>query len=142
MTFEISQIRIPTDPGIYLMKDSEQKIIYIGKAKNLKNRVKSYFLKNQNYKTQKLVENISDIEFVLTDNESEAFLLESNMIKKYRPRFNIELKDQQRYTYLRISDEKYPRLLVARRTRDGKFLGKDKNLCAITQKSMSRISSR
>jgi len=123
MTFDISKIHIPSNPGIYLMKDSDGKIIYIGKAKNLKNRVRSYFLKNQNYKTQKLVENISDIEFVLTDNESEAFLLESNMIKKHRPKFNIELKDQQRYTYLRISNEKYPRLLVARRTRDGKFLG-------------------
>ena len=108
MTFDISKIIIPTNPGIYLMKDSNKKIIYIGKAKNLKNRVRSYFNKNQNYKTQKLVENIFDIEFVLTDNESEAFLLESNMIKKYRPRFNIELKDQQRYTYLRLSDEKYP----------------------------------
>lgn len=123
MTFDISKINIPSNPGIYLMKDSDKKIIYIGKAKNLKNRVRSYFLKNQNYKTQKLVENISDIEFVLTDNESEAFLLESNMIKKHRPKFNIELKNQQRYTYLRISNEKYPRLLVARRTRDGKFLG-------------------
>ncbi len=123
MTFDISKIHIPTNSGIYFMKDSHKKIIYIGKAKNLKNRIRSYFLKNQNYKTQKLVENISDIEFVLTDNESEAFLLESNMIKKYRPKFNIELKDQQRYTYLRISNEKYPRLLVARRTRDGKFLG-------------------
>jgi len=123
MTFNISKIHIPSNPGIYLMKDYNGKIIYIGKAKNLKNRVRSYFLKNQNYKTQKLVENISDIEFVLTDNESEAFLLESNMIKKHRPKFNIELKDQQRYTYLRISNEKYPRLLVARRTRDGKFLG-------------------
>jgi excinuclease ABC subunit C len=123
MTFDISKIHIPSNPGIYLMKDYDKKIIYIGKAKNLKNRVRSYFLKNQNYKTQKLVENISDIEFVLTDNESEAFLLESNMIKKHRPKFNIELKDQQRYTYLRISNEKYPRLLVARRTHDGKFLG-------------------
>ena len=70
MTFDISKITIPTNPGIYLMKDSDDKIIYIGKAKNLKNRVRSYFNKNQNYKTQKLVENISDIEFVLTDNES------------------------------------------------------------------------
>ena len=123
MPFDISRINIPSNPGIYLMKNSDQKIIYIGKAKNLKNRVRSYFLKNQNYKTQKLVDNICDIEFVLTDNESEAFLLESNMIKKHRPKFNIELKDQQRYTYLRISNEKYPRLLVARRTHDGKFLG-------------------
>ena len=140
MTFDISKITIPTDPGIYLMKDSDGTIIYIGKAKNLKKRVKSYFLKNQNYKTQKLVQNISDIEFVLTDNESEAFLLESNMIKKYRPRFNIELKDQQRYTYLRISDEKYPRLLVARRTRDGKFLGKGKTFGPFTQGSSKLLT--
>jgi len=140
MTFNISKITLPTNPGIYLMKDSDGKIIYIGKAKNLKNRVKSYFLKNQNYKTQKLVKNISYIEFVLTDNESEAFLLESNMIKKYRPRFNIELKDQQRYTYLRISDEKYPRLLVARRTRDGKFLGKGKTFGPFTQGSSKLLT--
>ncbi len=140
MTFAISKITIPTSPGIYLMKDSNEKIIYIGKAKNLKNRVKSYFLKNQNYKTQKLVENISDIEFVLTDNESEAFLLESNMIKKHRPKFNIELKDQQRYTYLRISDEKYPRLLVARRTRDGKFLGRGKIFGPFTQGSSKLLT--
>ena len=140
MTFDISKTILPTNPGIYLMKDSEGVIIYIGKAKNLKKRVKSYFLKNQNYKTQKLVENISDIEFVLTDNESEAFLLESNMIKKYRPRFNIELKDQQRYTYLRISDEKYPRLLVSRRTRDGKFLGKGKIFGPFTQGSSKLLT--
>jgi len=140
MTFDISKITIPTNPGIYLMKDFAGKIIYIGKAKNLKNRVKSYFLKNQNYKTQKLVENISDIEFILTDNESEAFLLESNMIKKHRPKFNIELKDQQRYTYLRISDEKYPRLLVTRRTRDGKFLGKGKTFGPFTQGSSKLLT--
>lgn len=126
MTFNISKLSIPTHPGIYLMKDSTGKIIYIGKAKNLKNRVRSYFTSNQNYKTQKLVEKIHDIEFILTDNESEAFLLESNMIKKHRPMYNIELKDQQRYTYLRLTEEKYPRLVVARRTRDGNFLGKGK----------------
>jgi excinuclease ABC subunit C len=140
MTFDISKITIPTDPGIYLMKDSDGQIIYIGKAKNLKNRVRSYFNKNQNYKTQKLVENISSIEFVLTDNESEAFLLESNMIKKYRPKFNIELKDQQRYTYLRISDEQFPRLLVSRRTRDGKFLGKGKTFGPFTQGSSKLLT--
>src|SRR3972149_6753354 len=104
MTFDISSINIPKHPGIYLMKDANYNIIYIGKAKNLKNRVKSYFLQNQNYKTQKLVEKICDIEFVLTDNEGEAYILESNMIKRYRPTYNIELKDQQRYTYLRLTD--------------------------------------
>jgi len=122
------------------MKDVDSKIIYIGKAKNLKNRVRSYFLKNQNYKTQKLVEKISEIEFVLTDNESEAFLLESNMIKQYRPMFNIELKDQQRYTYLRITDEHYPRLLVARRTRSGKFLGDGKVFGPFTSGSSKLLS--
>lgn len=115
----------PTYPGVYIMKGKDNDIIYIGKAKNLRRRVKSYFARrHENYKTQRLVEQVSDVEFIVTDTEGEAFLLESNMIKQYRPRFNIELKDQQRYTYLRVSDEKYPRLLVARRTRDGRFLGK------------------
>ncbi|MFL6430009.1 MAG: GIY-YIG nuclease family protein, partial [Nitrososphaeraceae archaeon] len=108
------------------MKDNEGKIIYIGKAKNLRNRVSSYFLKEYNkynWKTSQLVRKIKDIEFVVTDNEIEAFLLESNLIKRYRPVFNIELKDQQRYTYLRITDETFPRLLVARRNRNGEFYG-------------------
>ena len=108
------------------MKDSAGKTIYVGKAKNLQNRVRTYFAKNRDYKTQKLVEKIADIEFVVTDTEEEAFLLESNLIKRYRPHYNIELRDQQRYTYLRITDEQYPRLLVARRTRSGKFLGTGK----------------
>src|SRR5919199_5858416 len=125
--------QIPQSPGVYLMKDNEGKIIYIGKAKNLRNRVRSYFLKdnnnnnnnihNYNWKTSQLVRKIKDIEFVLTDNEIEAFLLESNLIKRYRPVFNIELKDQQRYTYLKITDEPFPRLLVARRNRSGEFHG-------------------
>ena len=77
-------------------------------------------------KPKNSVEKIADIEFVVTDTEEEAFLLESNLIKRYRPHYNIELRDQQRYTYLRITDEQYPRLLVARRTRSGKFLGTGK----------------
>ena len=140
MTFDISKISIPKEPGIYLMKDGSGKIIYIGKAKNLKNRVKTYFSKNQNYKTQKLVSKIKDLEFVLTDNESEAFLLESNMIKRYRPAYNIELKDQQRYTYLRVTNEKFPRLLVARRTRSGDFLGKGKIFGPFTKGSSKLLT--
>ncbi|HEY9490335.1 MAG TPA: GIY-YIG nuclease family protein, partial [Nitrososphaeraceae archaeon] len=107
------------------MKDNEDKIIYIGKAKNLRKRVSSYFSKhnNVNWKTSQLVSKISDIEFIVTDNEIEAFLLESNLIKRYRPLFNIELKDQQRYTYLKITAETFPRLLVARRNRNGEFYG-------------------
>ena len=140
MTLDISKVSIPSHPGIYIMKDETEKILYIGKAKNLKNRVKSYFLKNQNYKTQKLVEKIADIEFILTDNEEEAFLLEANMIKRYRPPYNIELKDQQRYTYLRITNEEYPRLMVARRTRTGQFLGGGKMYGPFTHGSSKMLS--
>ena len=121
-------LTLPYEPGVYMMKDKEGKIIYIGKAKNLRKRVLSYFNHKgsndaSNWKTSKLVSKIEDVEFLVTDNEIEAFLLESNLIKQYRPLFNIDLKDQQRYTYLKISDEKFPRLLVARRNRDGKFMG-------------------
>jgi excinuclease ABC subunit C len=125
--------KIPNNPGIYLMKDKTGKIIYIGKAKNLKNRIKSYCslnsennlkYKDKNFwKTLVLIKKVNDIEYILTDNEIEAFLLESNLIKKYRPIFNIELKDQQRYTYLKVTNEKFPRLLVARRNRNGNFQG-------------------
>jgi excinuclease ABC subunit C len=125
--------RVPTSPGVYLMKDSAGRVIYIGKAKNLQRRVGSYFRKqassdenherNDNWKTSRLIGKINDIDFVVTDNEIEAFLLESNLIKTYRPTFNIELKDQQRYTYLKVTDETFPRLLVARRNRKGEFYG-------------------
>ncbi len=140
MVLDISKLSIPSHSGIYIMKDSKENILYIGKAKNLKNRVRSYFVKNQNYKTQKLVEKIRDIEFVLTDNEEEAFLLESNMIKRYRPPYNIELKDQQRYTYLRITNETFPRLMVARRTRTGEFLGGGKVYGPFTHGSSKMLS--
>jgi excinuclease ABC subunit C len=126
MTLVLKEKRMPDEPGVYLMKDGEGKIIYVGKAKNLKKRVTSYFTRQDpdaGWKTAKLVSKIADIDFVVTDNEIEAFLLESNLIKRYRPVFNIELKDQQRYTYLKITDEPFPRLQVARRNRNGEFLG-------------------
>ena len=122
--FDVSGIDIPRQPGIYIMKDGAGQIIYIGKAKELRRRVRSYFNRTQDYKTTRLVESIGEIEFVLTDTEQEAYILESGMIKRHRPKFNIELKDQERYTYLRVTDEEYPRLVVARRTRDGRFIGK------------------
>lgn len=118
--------RIPEQPGVYLMKDETGAIIYVGKARVLRKRVASYFTKRASHaewKTSRLVSRIKDVEFVVTDNEIEAFLLESNLIKQYRPLFNIELKDQQRYTYLKITDETFPRLLVARRNRAGQFTG-------------------
>ena len=122
----LKEKRIPEQPGVYLMKDSTGGIIYIGKAKNLRKRISSYFIRQDlklGWKTSRLVSRIADIDFVVTDNEIEAFLLESNLIKRYRPVFNIELKDQQRYTYLKITDEAFPRLLVARRNRSGEFTG-------------------
>lgn len=140
MTFDISSIIIPEHPGIYLMKDNQGQVIYVGKAKNLRRRVRSYFTKGTDYKTSVLVQRIAGIEFVVTDNEGEAFILESNMIKRHRPRFNIELKDQQRYTYLRLSDEKYPRLLVARRSRDGTFAGKGKVFGPFTRGSSKLLT--
>ncbi|MGE0243046.1 MAG: excinuclease ABC subunit UvrC, partial [Nitrososphaeraceae archaeon] len=116
--------------GIYLMKDKMGKTIYIGKAKNIKNRISNYYNLNHNHsieknleKTKLMINKVYEIEFILTDNEVEAFILESNLIKRYRPIYNIELKDQQRYTYLKITDERFPRLLVARRNRNGEFLG-------------------
>lgn len=116
--------RIPREPGVYLMKDGEGRIIYIGKAKDLSKRVGSYFAKRDlDIKTARLVSRIADIEFVVTDSETEAFLLESSLIKRYRPAFNIELKDNSRYSYLKITDEPFPRLLVARRNRRGEFQG-------------------
>jgi excinuclease ABC subunit C len=122
----LKEKRIPEEPGVYLMRDTEGRTIYIGKAKNLRKRITSYFTKHDiklGWKTSRLIDKIADIDFVVTDNEIEAFLLESNLIKRYRPVYNIELKDQQRYTYLKITDEVFPRLLVARRNRAGEFTG-------------------
>ncbi|MER3407499.1 MAG: excinuclease ABC subunit C [Nitrososphaera sp.] len=128
---ELKYKRLPHEPGVYLMKDSGGRIIYIGKAKDLSKRVGSYFTKRHqgryyyyyDNKTARLVAEIADIEFVVTDNETEAFLLEANLIRRYRPEFNIDLKDNNRYTYLKITDEPFPRLLVTRRNRAGEFPG-------------------
>ena len=123
-TAAVREKRLPREPGIYLMKDEGGKIIYIGKAKDLSKRVASYFVRhNVNTKTGRLVAKIADLEFVVTDNETEAFLLEANLIRRYRPEFNIALRDNNRYSYLKITDEPFPRLLVARRNRSGEFQG-------------------
>lgn len=138
----------PSGPGVYLMKDDKLQVIYIGKAKNLNKRIKSYFthsrttpLERSSWKTKLLVSRIQSIDYVITDNEIEAFLLESNLIKKYRPIFNIELKDQQRYTYLKITDEKFPRLNVARRNRNGEFTGTNGEIIGPFVKGSSRYLS-
>lgn len=118
---------LTTEPGCYLMKNSEGKIIYVGKAKNLKRRVSSYFNREHTGKTKALVSNIVDFEYVVTTTEVESLLLEINLIKKYSPKYNIMLKDNKSYPYIEITDEKYPRLIISRprkiKNHKGKLFG-------------------
>jgi excinuclease ABC subunit C len=113
--------RIPQKPGVYLMMDSSGTVLYVGKAKNLKKRVASYFRKNQDSKTSRLVSRIKKIETIITDNEVEAFILENNLIKEHRPRYNVELRENRSYyPYIKVTSETYPRVLKTRtRQNDG-----------------------
>lgn len=109
---------LPTKPGVYIMKDATGRIIYIGKAINLRNRVRSYFHTPHSHspKVQRLVAEIDDLEYIITGSELEALILECNLIKKHRPRYNVRLKDDKRYPYIKISlQEDYPRLTITRR---------------------------
>lgn len=118
--------QLPDLPGCYLMKDSSGQIIYVGKAVNLKNRVRSYFRGAHDPKTERLVEKIADFETVIVKNEAEALILEANLIKEHDPHYNILMRDDKHYPYLRLTlDEEFPRLLVARRAKaDGsKYFG-------------------
>lgn len=117
---------LPDSPGIYQFKNAQGKIIYVGKAKNLKNRVKSYFNNSQTSpKTLALVNKIFDIDLILTDNELEALVLENNLIKELKPRYNINLKDDKSYPYIKITNEIFPRIYPTRKVvRDGsKYFG-------------------
>lgn len=105
---------LTTEPGCYLMKNDDDKVIYVGKAKNLKRRVSSYFNREHTGKTKALVENIKDFEYIVTATEVESLLLEINLIKKYSPKYNILLKDNKSYPYIEITNEKYPRLIISR----------------------------
>lgn len=108
---------LPDSPGCYQMRDENNKIIYVGKAKNLKNRVRSYFHGAHNAKTTKLVSEIRDFTYVITSSELEAFVLEINMIKEYDPKYNIMLTDDKTYPYIAITNEEHPRLIVTRNQR-------------------------
>ncbi|QQS32705.1 MAG: excinuclease ABC subunit UvrC [Acidobacteriota bacterium] len=113
---------LPTAAGIYIHKNEAGRIIYIGKAKNLRNRVRSYFQASRNLdpKTRQLVKYISDFEFIVVDNEVEALILESNLIKKHKPRFNIFLKDDKSYPHLKLTNEEFPKVVITRRlVKDG-----------------------
>lgn len=117
--------KLPDSPGVYLMKDGQDNIIYVGKAISLKNRVRQYFQSSKNHtsKVRVMVENIRDFEYIMTDSELEALILECNLIKKYRPKYNVLLKDDKDYPYIKITmEEDYPRVIMTR------TVEKDKNL--------------
>jgi excinuclease ABC subunit C len=110
-------LNLPTQPGCYLYRDKKGKIIYVGKAKNLRNRVRQYFHSDRahEYKTGDLIARIEDVDLIVTDNEIEALALESNLIKKYKPIFNVLLKDDKQYPHIKVTNETAPRAMIARK---------------------------
>src|SRR5207302_5843780 len=110
-------ILLPLNPGVYLYKDAHGKVIYVGKAKSLRARVRSYFSEERlaDAKTDTLITEARDVDYILVDNEKEALALENNLIKQWKPRFNILLRDDKTYPYIKLTAEKYPRVYVTRR---------------------------
>ena len=108
---------LPTSPGCYIHKDKNDTIIYVGKAKNLRNRVRSYFRGSHDTKTEALVSEIEDFEFIVTESNIEALLLEINLIKENKPKYNIMLKDDKSYPFIKITNETYPRLIITRQVK-------------------------
>ncbi|HSR33512.1 MAG TPA: GIY-YIG nuclease family protein, partial [Anaerolineae bacterium] len=109
---------LPTKPGVYLMKDANGTILYVGKAVNLRARVRSYFHVSAGHspKIQRLVAGIADFDFIVTASELEALILESNLIKRHKPKYNVRLKDDKRYPYIKITwQEDFPKVLIVRR---------------------------
>ena len=111
--------QLPLGPGVYLYKDAAEKVIYVGKAKSLRARVRSYFNEDRlaEAKTGTLISEARDIDYILLDNEKEALALENNLIKQYQPRFNVLLRDDKTYPYIKLTNERYPRVMVTRRLR-------------------------
>src|SRR5579871_4720930 len=109
--------QLPLLPGVYLYKDENGKVIYVGKAKNLRSRVRSYFNDERlaDVKTGTLIADARDVEYILVDNNKEALALENNLIKQWQPRFNILLRDDKTFPYIKLTNEKYPRVYVTRR---------------------------
>lgn len=127
---------LPSSPGVYIMKDGQNKIIYVGKAIVLKNRVRQYFQTNKNHspKVRAMVSHIADFETIITSSEVEALILECNLIKKYRPRYNISLKDDKSYPYIKVTiNEDFPRVFITRRIlKDGaRYFGPYTNVTAV-----------
>ncbi|AYC29792.1 excinuclease ABC subunit UvrC [Paenisporosarcina cavernae] len=134
---------LPDRPGVYLMRDRQGTIIYVGKAKILKNRVRSYFTGSHDGKTQRLVNEIVDFEYIVTSSDIEALILELNLIKKHDPKYNIMLKDDKTYPYIKITAEKHPRLITTRQVKKdkGKYFGPYPNAYAAnaTKKLLDRL---
>ncbi|MFC5558230.1 excinuclease ABC subunit UvrC [Ureibacillus thermophilus] len=134
---------LPELPGCYLMKDRQGTVIYVGKAKVLKNRVRSYFTGSHDGKTQLLVSEIEDFEYIVTSSDLEALILELNLIKQYDPKYNVMLKDDKSYPYIKITNEKYPRILTTRKVKKdkAKYFGPYPNVSAAneTKKLLNRI---
>lgn len=134
---------LPDQPGCYLMKDRQGTIIYVGKAKVLKNRVRSYFTGSHDGKTLRLVNEIEDFEYIVTSSNIEALLLELNLIKKYDPKYNIMLKDDKTYPFIKLTAEKHPKLIITRKVKKdkGKYFGPYPNVTAAneTKKLLDRI---
>jgi excinuclease ABC subunit C len=134
---------LPDQPGCYLMKDRFGTIIYVGKAKVLKNRVRSYFTGSHDGKTQRLVNEIKDFEYIVTSSNIEALILELNLIKKHDPKYNVMLKDDKTYPFIKITAERHPRLIVTRNVKkdNGKYFGPYPNVQAAreTKKLLDRL---
>lgn len=134
---------LPDQPGCYLMKDRQGTIIYVGKAKVLKNRVRSYFTGSHDGKTLRLVNEIEDFEYIVTSSNIEALVLEINLIKKHNPKYNINLKDDKTYPFIKITNEEHPRLIITRQVKKdkGKYFGPYPNVYSAneTKKVLDRI---
>ena len=134
---------LPAQPGCYLMKDRQGTIIYVGKAKVLKNRVRSYFTGSHDGKTLRLVNEIEDFEYIVTSSDMEALLLEINLIKKYDPKYNVMLKDDKSYPFIKLTAERHPKLIITRKVKkdSGKYFGPYPNVQAAneTKKLLDRI---
>ncbi|WP_270571724.1 excinuclease ABC subunit UvrC [Bacillus glycinifermentans] len=134
---------LPDQPGCYLMKDRQQTVIYVGKAKILKNRVRSYFSGSHDAKTQRLVSEIEDFEYIVTSSNIEALILEMNLIKKYDPKYNVMLKDDKSYPFIKITNERHPKLIVTRKVKKdkGRYFGPYPNVQAAreTKKLLDRL---
>lgn len=134
---------LPEKPGCYLMKDKHDLVIYVGKSKSLRNRVRSYFTGAHDKKTQRLVQEIKDFEYIVTSTEIDALVLEMNLIKEYDPKYNVLFKDDKSYPYIKITAERHPRLLITRQVKKdkGKYFGPYPNVIAAreTKKLLNRM---